>query len=344
MSDHAREVRNALTDPRRLCEQLGLLAGRGSFVSQGQRGVTVRCCFHDEKTPSMSVTRGPDGTVRLRCFGCDAGGDALALIAAVRGLSLRRDFRAVLVEAAHLGGLLALAADLEAGRERNRPAYVPPPPPPEPERDYPDQGELAALLAACVPVAADPEVSAMVAGRGLDPELVAVDGLALALPAGTRCPRWAAYHGVPWTRTGHRCLLPVVGPSGAILSVRAWRVTDGDSPKRLPPGGCRATGLVMADPLALAWLRGTARPERVLVVEGEPDFLAACGWRLPLPYCRIGIWSGAWSPEFSRRCHARLKVYVWTDPDQAGDRYAEQIAKSLVPRGCQVHRWTPEAA
>jgi hypothetical protein len=282
--------------------------------------------------------------VRFKCFGCDASGDALSLIGQARGINPRVEFKALLIEAAQIAGLLSLAAELESGKASERREFVAPTMPKEPERSYPNASELAGLLGACRPVTKDPEISAHLEQRGIDPELVADESLAMALPVKASCPRWAGYQGSPWTETGHRLVLPVVGPSGGILSVRAWRVSEGDSPKRLPPGGCKASGLVLACPMTLAWLRGTWLPSRILIAEGEPDFLAAALWRTRLPYARLGIVSGSWTAEFSQKCCAGLDVYLWSDKDAAGDRYASEVDRSVRARGCAVHRWTPEAA
>lgn len=344
MSAEAREIRAALCDPRALCETLGLLGGKGTFRSQGARGVSVRCVWHQEKTPSLSITRAADGTIRAKCFGCDRGGDALDVVAAVLGLNTKSDFRAVLVEAARMAGLHALAVEIDRGIHGVRPAYIAPPAAPPDDRTYPPSDQLARLLDECVPVTEDALVAAHLESRGLDPEMVADDRLALALPKVAWCPAWARFSGADWTKTGHRMLLPVRDAQGAVRSVRAWRVTDGDTPKRLPPGGHRITGLVLACPLAQAWLAGTKRPDRLLIAEGEPDFLAVATQRLSRPHARIAVWSGAWSPAFSQRCHAGLDVLVFTDRDAAGDRYAMEIEQSIAPRGCRIRRWKQDAA
>jgi DNA primase len=96
----ARDLRRAhpLDDPHALAVSLG-------FRSRRQPGgVLVSCPAHDERSPSCSLTLGPDGTVRVRCFGCGFSGDALGFVAAVRGLDARRDFAAVLKEAGELTG------------------------------------------------------------------------------------------------------------------------------------------------------------------------------------------------------------------------------------------------
>ena len=117
MSDRpnrAPEIRHALTDVRRVCDALGLTADGGKTVVKQARGLIVRCVWHQENTPSMSVRLMPDGTIGAKCFGCDRGGDVLALIAGARGLSLTGPgFRDVLVEGARLGGLWQVVDELE---------------------------------------------------------------------------------------------------------------------------------------------------------------------------------------------------------------------------------------
>jgi len=53
------------------------------------------CPLHEDRTPSLSLFRGRDGNDRWKCHGCDAGGDALDLEAALRGVDVKevlRDF------------------------------------------------------------------------------------------------------------------------------------------------------------------------------------------------------------------------------------------------------------
>lgn len=130
--DHARALRLELVDARDVCDRLGLLAGRrGVDFTLQPKGATVRCPRHGGV--SCSVTSGPDGTVRVRCFGCDFTGDVLALVAEVRGLSVRADFPLVLREAAELAGAWGIVAELDAleGKKGTpRPATPPRPAPP----------------------------------------------------------------------------------------------------------------------------------------------------------------------------------------------------------------------
>ena len=342
--DHAREIRYALTDPYALCASLGFIAGKGSFVRQGTRGVTVCCPFHEEKSPSCSVRIAGDGTISVRCFGCGATGDALSLIAAKRGMSIVRDFRQVLIEAAVIAGLHGVVAELETGTtKQERPAVPPPRAAALPERTYPPIAEVLALLERSTPVADDVEAAAMLAARKIDPERISESGIARVIPrADAALPAWARYQGRSWAETGHRLIVPMRTADGAVASVRAWRVSDGESPKRLPPAGHKASGLVMACDFGTAFLTGRIPPPRVLIAEGEPDFFVATTWRQRELTARIGIVSGSWTPELARKFAPGQSVGVWTDRDEAGDRYAQEILRSLKPRGVNVGRWQPK--
>ena len=107
METTADDINRRLDDPHALCDDLGLLTGRRGVDWQTQtgRGVKVRCVWHDERTPSLSITRGPDGTIRANCFGCSTTGNVFDLIAATQGWEKRARFRDVLDVAADLARL-----------------------------------------------------------------------------------------------------------------------------------------------------------------------------------------------------------------------------------------------
>jgi hypothetical protein len=321
--DYAREVRNALTDPAKLAVGLGLAKG---MLRHGA-GVSVCCPVHAERRPSCSITLGPDGTARFRCFGCDASGDALTLIAAVRGLSLRSadDFRQVLAEGAAIAGHLTLEAEILDGQRRADRAPIARPEP-VPEAPYPDAGEVAELWRLAGAVTGDREVSGYLVRRRLDPELVAARQLARVLPA-DGLPEWARYGSRTWNETGHRMICRVFDAVARVQSVRACRVIDGDTPKRLPPKGRRATGLVLANRAAFGMLRGRTC-ERVLVAEGEPDWLTLATIN-DEAIAVLGITSGSWTDELAARIPEGSDVVIYTDRDEQGERYAAKIVASL---------------
>lgn len=335
--DYARELRNTIVDSREVCARLGLLGGKGSWVRQSN-GVIVRCPWHEEKTPSCSVRRGPDGTIQVRCHGCGVGGDVLSLVAQVNGLSTRSDFVSVLLATAELGGRSDIAEALNGnGNAQQWHALPPPSAPRDPERVHMAKEDCNRFWGILAPVSADAEVSTWLASRGLDAETVEGNDWARALPATAECPRWARYQGADWTQTGHRLILPMFDASGEMRGVRAGRVVDGDTPKRLPPGGFRASGLVLANDLAIAMLRGTYSDRNVVIVEGEPDALAWMAHRPKTPTAVMGIVSGGWTGHIAHRVTTGATITLLTHADRAGDRYAQEIVDSIGKR-CFFHR------
>lgn len=338
LNDHAREVRQSLTDPLRLCERLGWLDNRHKRQA---RGVIVCCPSHGESDPSCSVTLGPDGTIRLRCFACDFSGDALTMVAFAHGLSLRDDFAEILAVGAELAGNLGLADEirgrqLTAEERRSRPRLTAPAVSTAPPPEYPSEDLLGALWRSCADPSTDAEVVTMLHGRGIDFGAVSDLRLARVIPCHVELPWWASYRGdAPvrrtWVETGHRLLLPAYDCSGVMRSVRAWRVVDGDTPKRLPPGGCKSSELVQANQEAVAMLRRWYVPGRLFVVEGEPDFLAVAT-TFGRGDAVIGIGSGSWTESHAHNVPLRTRVYVSTHADEAGDRYAEHVLTTLGDR------------
>ena len=338
--DYALELRHEFQDPRALCIALELKPSR-------EERRKWHCPRHGGS--SLVVRLASDQTIQVRCFGCDLAGDVFTLIAEAYGFDVRRDFRTVLGEAARIAHRYDILDELE-GRGAPR-DYSPPPKrtvvQAAPERTYPPESEVTALWEACGFTACDVEVRALLASRGLDAELVDDGNLARALPAGAPLPRWARYDGRTWAETGHRLVLPVFDAGGTMRSVRAWRVTENDTPKRLPPSGHKAAGLVLADPFALGMLaagrraEGMPDPLRVIVAEGEPDFLtwatrfSDANEEAPLVLALTG--PGSWSQEIADRIPDGARVTIWTDHDDAGNRYASNVFESLAPR-CTILR------
>lgn len=313
-----RAIKEALRSPADVCRRLGLLDG----PARGQRYVMIRCPAHGDRSPSCSVHVAPDGTLAARCWACGWSADIFGLVAAARHLDAR-DFVAVKRAAAELAHV-DLAAPPRA-RE------LPPAPPAQP----PPLAEVAALLRQSARVdSIAGQVAPWLRSRALDPAACLPLSRALRGPG----PVWARYQGRAWIELGNRLVLPVYDAAGALRSVRARLVTGGETPKSLPPCRHSTAGLVLANRGAVEMLR--AGPEgpraRVLVTEGEPDYLT---WASRLP---AGAWavlglpgSGAWTADLAARIPAGSEVVIRTDPDAAGDRYAERIVEDLAGR-CAV--------
>jgi len=344
--NYAPEIKRALTDVRAVCDALGLTRGGPRTFTKQANGLIVLCPVHNEKTPSCSV-QVRQGVLLWKCHGCDAGGDAIDLVAAARGLSMQgRGFRDVLVEAAQLAGLWAVVRALEDDSAEPPPRQALPSPTrfqePEAPRSYPDDAER--FWGNLVPLSEVGGCAEYLWGRGINADLAEGSDVVRAIPDDLALPGWARYRGASWRETGHRLVVTMFDASGALRSVRGWRVTEGDSPKRLPPGGCKAGELVMADRWALAWLRGQRTPERVVIAEGEPDFLT---WatRLNDPATALlGIVSGSWTTALANRVPVGCRVDVRVDRDEAGARYFAEIEASLKRRTPSLYRIAQEAA
>jgi hypothetical protein len=347
VSDHDRAgvemVKRSLVDLWALLVGLGLT----TRAKKGAGGYWILCPWHSEGSPSCHVRPGPDRTVQVKCFGCaDGSGDVFSLIAAAHHLVLPVDFPKALEIGAGIAGV-----DL-AEVSRNPP---PPPPrvPPPPPKPHLPEAEARAFWDRCVPVTQDEGVLAWIIARGgIDHAQVASLDLARALPEGAPCPTWATYKGdaatpSPWPDLGYRCIVPMYDRLGALRGVRARLVIAAprDYPKALPPTGYGVSGLVMASPLAVSmlasahWPKGSP-PPRLVVAEGEPDYLTWATRTTTDAVLGLGG-NGQWTEGIAHRIPAKTKVLIRTDRDDAGDAYAEEIATTIGPR-CTVWESDPE--
>lgn len=289
-----------------------------------------------------------------------------------------KGFIDVLREACDIAGLHVERAKLDeplpekpAKRAAPKKRHLEPLPPLEelPPVAFPPASELKLLWDTSVPLReADGEAQAYVRSRGLDPttcpgrvigrpmgELDArrmggalgdvVQSLAGRVALGTTVlPRWARWRGkrdesISWSESGHRIVLPVFDCDGQWRSVRAIQVDARhapDAPKRLPPGGYSAVGLVLATPAAVNMLRGAHAPERIIIVEGEPDFLtwASRGSE----HAVLGVFSGSWSGQFAKKIQDGATVVLRVHRDDAGDKYAAEVARTLANREVRLLR------
>lgn len=345
--DYAAEIRGALRNPIALCADLDMLTGAKKYHNT----VVIRCPSpdHRDSNASCNVRLADDGGwIAAKCHSCQWGGDALTLIAVAKGLDLKSDFPLVLLEGAKLAGLHHVVKELETGEvDEDRPNVAPQRHEAAPEaviRPYPALTELEALWRDSGAVADDADASGALVARRIDP--LDVDRLGLAVCfrreiARDRLPRWASYQGQTWRDTGHRMLVRAYDCDGEWRSVRAWRLVDGSAPKRLPPSGHKAAGLVLANRLGAALLRGERVGRRILMVEGEPDHLVRSIVNPLLPV--LGILSGSWHAGFAKRVPLGSEVVIRTHADQAGDRYAEQILETIRDRA-HVYRLQAEVA
>ena len=234
-----------------------------------------------------------------------------------------------------------------------------PGPPPEP--DYPPPTEIRTIWDRFLRLPADGRgegeslpVVQWLQQRGLDPELVAALDLIRVAPANRPvwppedAPRQILTPGYPWVAA-----LPLMDATGLVRSL-VFRAVDGSQhPKSYGLAGYERRGLVLADPVAQALLgrnaetvRSVAFGEggpvatwdgRVLLVEGEPDFLTVASYpqrigpSLKTPAILGGLGSTGLPEEVARRipATARVIVYPHADPNGAGEKAAQRTRERV---------------
>ena len=330
LSPDSDTLKSALSDPEKVLGLLGLLDG----AKRQAHGFMVCCPWHAERTPSCSVKLASDGTIAAHCFGCGAGGDVLSLVAAARGLDARRDFPRVVELAADLAG-----GSLDGYRPPVRRAMPAPRLPPPVE-------SVGALWAAAKPVTDDADLARQLLGRCLDPAIIEDRDLARCLPSSGTLPTWARSGSQTWRKSGHRLLFPLWNAEGSLCSVHARLVESGQTEraKGMFPASHSAGGLFLADSFALLLIRSGVpkwwrqrEPPSVIITEGAPDFLTVathygCSEYAPAV---LGILSGSWSDELAARIPTECRVIVKVHRDEAGQKYRDQICRSLSGR-CRV--------
>jgi DNA primase len=322
----------------------------------------VCCPAHDDGTPSCSVRDADDGTVAVRCFGCELAGDIFHLVAAVEGLNITADFPAVLRRTADLAG-----HDLDASADKRPPPpprpHVPAGPPPLADERF---AAIVAPILYCGSLDADnsgaADVVRYLAGRGLL-EAARADGWA-ALPPIACQGTWARalwdaadenFDGYqpPFTRDDldragllgrdgfvhpeARLCIPWRDPSGIVVGLQRRRLDHGEPkyvhprgrPQRWPFGVERSEGIPFDVPLVF--------------VEGAVDVLALRSLLAERGEAAIVVglpgltWRAGWAQLASGRVAG-----VGIDTDAAGEAKVRNIADDLAAAGAvRVERWTP---
>lgn len=320
------------------------IAERGGLAPHGRGAwAPCPCCGADRR--GRSDRRGPlsfkGETWRCHAGGCDAGGGPGALLAAIQlgSIPAKGDPRWAPV-------LRELAGEIE-GVPRSRPQTKAPPP-----LRYPPQEEVMALWEACARLEtlprSHPVLHYLEDARRLDSRVLGLLDLARALPEQFAWPDWLT-RSVPGL---YQLVVPVYDSIGTLRSLRFRAIRDpGKAPKALPPRGYELGGLVMADPIGVALLRGAREDEgmkwdgRAVIAEGEPDFLSFAtdenrrrqALSSGTTHAVFGVVSGSWSSGIAERIPPGSTVAIWTHLDAKGDSYAETIRKSLAGR-CEVRR------
>lgn len=318
-------LRQEVTSPLDAIQTLGLFEG----ASRSGGGYLIRCPAHAERTASCSITPGPDGTIRARCFSCGWTGDLWGLIAARLGEA--PGSRELLAAGLELFGRSEWLSEPRDRKTVSLPPIRQPAASLAPERVYPSPEDIGAFWGILGAVNDNQDCVEMLATRLISAEEVTRRDLARAISDDTPLHRGCKFRGWDWWWTTHRLVLPVYDAQGVMRSLRGWACLSGveQSPKRLPLAGYLSSGLVLANEKAAGFLASGLLGSPLLVVEGEPDYLT---WATHWDGAVIGIGSGWWTQEHADRVPLGATVIIATHHDRAGDKYAEEITASLRGR------------
>jgi len=337
MSADVARVHRALAEMgvQRLVSALGLKGRRN-----GQQW-RVACPVHGGKDTNCVVGE-RDGSIVFVCHsGCGgAGGDALDLIAAVRGLDVRADFGAVLREAASIAGIQLDSTDRRFGPMESKPKPIDP----ALERHQRELAEgreriLGALLDLC-PLDGE-GLRYLTCERGLDERVCRAARvgfvrdpehvrrvLANGFPIEVLDELGIVYRGSHLAFANHPLLFPIV-ERGRLAYVQGralgpvakkqdrWRSMRGGVP-------------------ALWGVDSLREPGPVLLAEGPIDGLTAMQWAGGGAVVAI-FGAGGLKAEWCKAMRGRTVVLA-LDPDEAGDRGAAKATEMLHAVGATVQR------
>lgn len=343
------DLKRRFDDPRGLCEALDLVTGPVGkrWRPQTGRNLHIACPWHSEHTPSCSVSRGPDGTVRVKCFSCHATGDALTLVAHINGLDARRDFLDV----------VDLACDLVNVQRPERKGYdarppsvraiarVAPPPLDEAQEDGGALAQVAAMLSHLAPATEDRAAMDYIRSRGLAgseaeqwyalPTGAARDNIVAAIIEEVGGETWrrsglaseAGWWSGAWG--GPRLVIPWRGPDGSVNCLQGRYIGAGDKAKRFafpagraplwPYGSDVLSDIPASSDTAIAVTEGAidAASFNLLAQRAGANAVAVA-----LP--SVQAWEPEWFDLFARRvCVSAL------DNDDAGARFTPDLVAKL---------------
>lgn len=298
---------------------LGMQSGRGRSFGPCPACGAVHRGKQDRRGPMSYVFR-KDERVGWHCWACGASGDAADLVA----------WRVI---GGPVNGCNGRAVELAAWWRSNGGIRVEPGTVPSPVRaGLPDAEEVRDFIRECRPVGSgSPGGLSYLMGRGLDPARI---------PAGW----YAGRHWPTWWPWGDHYPLVVsaVDYQGAVRSVHGRACPEEEGfPKCRWPKDCTSENLFFADPWKGRPLLKGAPAKVAILCEGLTDYLAvASSLRDQKEIAVFGATSGGFSGFHHVKWPWGIRVISATDEDEAGERYAGQIARAVHP--IPVERFTVE--
>lgn len=307
-----------------------LVESAGIVLKKSGKDLIGTCPFHDDGEPSLVVT--PSKNL-WHCFGCQSGGDPIAWVMKLRGVSFRHA-----VELLHADPATVVAgqagAPVKSSRVRSLPAPV--------AFDADDQALLNQVAGYYNDtLKQSPEALAYLQARGLDhPELVvhfklgyANRTLGLRLPektrkAGAEIRSRLEKVGV-YRESGHEhfngsLVVPVIDNDGNVLEMYGRKITDG-----LRKG--TPLHLYLPGPHRGVWNEAAlAASNEIILCESLIDAMTfwCAGYRNVTASYGIEGFTNEHIVAFTM--HSTARVLIAYDRDEAGERAATRLAALLM--------------
>ena len=330
---------------------LRLIESQGHTLQKRGKGWVMRCVFHEEATPSLSISEAKN---LYHCFGCNAAGSVIDWVMKTQGVSLP-----------HAVQILKDGAPLEGERvgvNRSGKRHLPP---------------LAAAVAGDASAAADqallnqvvdyyhstlkqtPEALAYLQSRGLASNEL-VDAFKLGYANRTLTYRLPPAHTVAGKdvrsrlqtlgvlrASGHEhfngCLIvPLIGMSdtaipehsGQIMQLYGRRITSG---YRLPAG--EPKHLYLPRPLAGVWNEAALVADKeIILTEALIDAMTfwCAGYRNVIASFGVnGFTADHWQ---ALKHHGTKRILIAYDRDDAGNAAADKLSVELIGAGIECFR------
>ena len=220
-----------LDEVRARCDIVDVISRYTSLTKRGS-GYVGLCPFHNEKTPSFSVSRDKQF---YHCFGCGVGGDVITFMMKIENL----DFPDAVVQLAERAGLPLPAVDESANLAKRRR-----------DRVYAVNKEAAKYFHSCLGTERGKDALSYLKNRGLSNSTITRFGLGFApdswdgllkemtakgftknelIDAGLAIP---GKNGSVYDRFRNRVMFPIIDVKGQVLGF-GGRVMDNSEPKYL---------------------------------------------------------------------------------------------------------------
>ena len=317
-----------IDDIRSRVDIVGLI-GRYVELKRAGRNFKGLCPFHEEKTASFNVN--PDRRI-FHCFGCQAGGDAIAFLMQHENLSFPE---AAGTLAAEYGIAIPEASSGEDGLYKQLFAA----------------NEVAQeLYRSSLTSAEGAPARAYLAGRGIDSEVIkefgigyapdgwdavsrALESRRIAAEIGEKAGLLAHKRGY-YDRLRHRVTFPIHDLRGRVVGFGGRSLEADQEPKYLNTPESRIfrkREALYGLPMALPALR---RAERAIICEGYFDRIALCRAGLAEAVATCGT---ALTREHANQLRRRTRhVLLLFDGDDAGQDAIERSLEVLLPEGLRV--------